>query len=251
MEGDVCVTRELAAWRGVPFTPAVACSAGATTCRILMDVYAPTAAGSWPLVVIAPGGFMPPDQILGYTEDLGMAIADRGAVVMTANWRQGSNFGGDTAQSLGDVACAVGVARATGPAYGADAARVVLVGHSNGVWPVTTLGLTPSPMALDSASCDATSGSLRPDAIVVMSGLFDADAVQLAASTSAAQHIPVVIAQGGADDPARVAAARSFQDVLTANGWDSTLVEVPAADHPGILYAPAVIDAVMAVATGH
>ena len=80
-----------------------------------------------------------------------------------------------------------------------------------------------------------------------MAGLYGPDVMQLAASASAAEHIPVVIAQGGADDPARVAAARSFQEVLTTNGWDSTLVEVPTAGHPGILYAEAAIDAVMAL----
>ena len=244
---NVCVTRELAVWRGVPFTPHVACNSAAMTCQILMDIYAPTGVGPWPLVVIAPGGFMPPDQIVGYTDDFGLAIADRGAVVMAANWRQSQQYGASPAQSVGDVACAVGFARATGPAYGADPARLVLVGHSNGAWPVSEVGLNPTPAPPDAASCNATSGSLRPDAIELMAGAYTAAANELVGSVPANEHIPVVIAQGGMDSADKVTAAGSFQALLAANGWVSKLVEVPTADHFGILSAPANLDAVMAL----
>jgi acetyl esterase/lipase len=248
MSDSVCVTREIGSWRGVPFTPPVACSSGGTkTCRILMDVYAPTATGTWPLVVVVPGGPMPPDQVFGYADDFAQAIADRGAVVMTANWRQDASFGAEPAESPADVACAIGVARATGLAYGADPDRVVLVGHSNGARPVALVGLTPVPSAPDAASCDATRGSLRPDAIVVIAGLYSRDIEELAESDSPDEHIPVVVAVGG-KDYGRASVARSFQDVLAAAGWDSDLVEVPTADHPGILYAPETIDSIMALA---
>ena len=211
-----------------------------------MDVYAPTGTGPWPLVVVVPGGPMPPDQVKGYADDFALSIADRGAVVMTANWRQDGTFGADAAESLADVVCAVGVARATGPAYGADPARLVLVGHSNGARPVALAGLTPSPTSPDTASCDATSGSLRPEAIVVIAGLYGADTSRLAVDDRPDEHIPVVVAQGGADY-GRVSAGRSFQEVLNTNGWDSELVEVAEADHPGILYATETIDAIMAL----
>jgi acetyl esterase/lipase len=208
-----------------------------------MDVYAPTATGPWPLVVVVPGGPTPIDQVRGYADDFALAIADRGAVVMTANWRQGT-------ESLADVACAVGVARATGPAYGADPARVILVGHSLGASPVAILGLTPVPAPPDAASCDPTSGSLRPDAIVVIAGLYGFYEKQLAADASQDEHIPVVVAQGGADEPGRVDSARAFHEVLTSTGWDSELVEVAEADHPGILYEPVLLDAIVKLATG-
>lgn len=247
---DCLRDREIASWRGVPFTPPVACSYDKSTCQILMNVYAPTDTGPWPLVVVVPGGGEPPDQTVDYTDDFALAIADRGAVVMTANWRQDSEHGGGLDKSRADVACAVGVARATAPAYGADPALLVLAGHSLSAQLVALMGLTPSPTLPDAGSCNATSGSTRPDAIVVMAGLFFPDSLQLAASDSVAEHIPVVIAQGGADDPTRVASSRAFQEALTANGWDSMLVEVPAATHPGILIEPATIDATMALATG-
>jgi acetyl esterase/lipase len=237
MAESACVTREIASWQGVPFTPPLTCD----TCRILMDVYAPTETGPWPLVVIVPGGPMPIDQVRGYTDDFALAIADRGAVVMTANLRQSN--------ALADVACAVGVARAKGAAYGADPARLVLVGHSLGASPVALLGLTPMPEPPDAAACDSTSGPLRPDAIVVIAGLYGFYPESLAADASPGEHIPMVVAQGGADEDSRVRSARSFQEALAGSGWDSELVEVPTADHPGILYEPAVIDAVLDLAT--
>jgi len=213
-----------------------------------MDIYAPTDTGPWPLVVIVPGGKEPPDQIIGYTDDFALAIAERGAVVMTANWRQTADFGGGPVQSIGDVACAVGVARATGPAYGATSDRLVLVGHSMSVWPVSLTGLNATPAAPDAASCNATSGSLRPDAIEVLAGVFTQEAMDLVSTVSAGDRIPVVIAQGGQDFAEPVAAAPAFDALLTANGWESKLIEVPTATHFSILYEPAAIDAVMALA---
>jgi hypothetical protein len=123
----------------------------------------------------------------------------------------------------------------------------VLVGHSSSVWPVSLAGLTVSPIAPRPDSCDATSAPLRPDAMAVMAGLYEPEALELAASDAPDTHIPVVIAQGGADDPARVAAARSFQTLLSANGWQSRLIEAPAATHFAILYDAATIDAIMAM----
>jgi hypothetical protein len=207
-----------------------------------MDVYAPTRAGPWPIVVVVPGGGVPPDQVMGYTDDFALALADRGAVVMTTNWRQTLAFGSDP---VADVICAIGVARATGPDYGADPSRLVLVGHSSSVLPVSLAGLRESPISPAADSCDRTSGPLRPDAMAVIAGLFVPEALDLAASDPPGAHIPVVIAQGGADDHARVAAARSFQALLTANGWQSTLVEAPAATHFYILYDAATLDAIM------
>jgi len=194
---------------------------------------------------------MPPNQIVGYADDFGLAIADRGAVVMTANWRQSDQFSASPAQSVGDVACAVGVARATGPVYGADASRLVLVGHSNGAWPVSEVGLNPSPARPEAASCNATSGSLRPEAIELMAGSYTQAANDLVASVPADEHIPVMIAQGGMDKADTVTAARSLQTLLAANSWVSKLVEVPTADHFGILSAPANLDAVMGLTAAY
>ena len=207
-----------------------------------MDVYAPTDPGPWPLVVVAPGGGMAADSTKSYIDDFALEIADRGAVVMTAEWRQ--SMGPDEAH--GDMACAVGVARQTGAAYGADASRVVLAGHSDGVWPVVAVGLPPTPPSPAAGACDTTSGSLRPDAMVTLAGLYTMSAdTKIVSAATPDQRIPVVVAQGGADDPDRVSESKAFHEMLVANGWDSTLVEVPSADHPGILYEKAVIDAVM------
>jgi acetyl esterase/lipase len=212
-----------------------------------MDIYAPTDTGPWPLVVVVPGANMAPDSIKTYIDDFALLVADRGSVVMTAEWRQS---GSDAQEGISDIACAVGVARRKGPLYGADPERVVLVGHSLGVRPMVGTGFTVSPATPDPTSCDPTSGSLRPEAVMVIAGLYDLEGVASLASTVASQErIPVVIAQGGADDASHVEAARALVEVLEDAGWGSTLLEVPSADHPGILYEPATLDAVMALAT--
>jgi hypothetical protein len=249
MADSVCVTRDIAAWRGVAFTPPVpslVCSAGGSSCPILMDIYAPTAPGPWPLVVVVPGGGMASDTTKSYIDDFALEVADRGAVVMTAEWRQYLGY----PKADPDVACAVGVARQTGAAYGADPTRVVLVGHSDGVWPVVGTGLAIPPLAPAPGSCDTTAGSLRPDAMMVIAGLFDLkqDGI-IAAGASPDDRIPVVVAQGGADEASRVTAAKAFQALLVQDGWGSTLVEVPTADHPGILYEKAAVDALMRLAS--
>jgi hypothetical protein len=53
------------------------------------------------------------------------------------------------------------------------------------------------------------------------------------------------VIQGGRDDLAPV--ARTFQQLLAANGYHSTLVEIPSADHPGVMFEAKTLDAVMAL----
>ena len=88
-------------------------------------------------------------------------------------WREAAWEGGGWPTSFQDVACAIGVARAIGPAYGGDPDRVTLGGHSTGGWPPAVLALTPTPFTPEPGSCDETAGSLRPDAVVMSDGNLD------------------------------------------------------------------------------
>ena len=89
---------------------------------------------------------------------------------MVAGWREGPDWGGGYPNSFRDVACAIGVARKIGPAYGASPDRVTLMGHSTGGWPAAVVGLTPTPFTPARGSCNATAGSLRPNFVVVEDG---------------------------------------------------------------------------------
>jgi pimeloyl-ACP methyl ester carboxylesterase len=271
--GDVCSTFELASWTGVPFTPEVACDDVGTTCQLTMDVLAPTKPGSRPIVLLVSGG---PNPLAnqGYVMDAGFPVAVHDTVVIHAVWRQDRDQGGGWPTSFQDIACAVGVARAIGPDYGGDPDRVVLVGHSLGGWASAVVALSPKQVTPSEGACNPTSGSLRPDALVTLAGAVDLDQRGLGlpaflrgffdgsraqrplrwaqsdplalATTSKHNQIPVTVVHGTGDTTVKPAVARAFAKVLRDKGVDTNLVEVPDADHLGVLVAPAATDAIVA-----
>ena len=199
------------------------------------------------------------------------------ALVMVGQWRQSSRWAGRSPDSFADVACAVGVARRTGPAFGANPDRVIVAGHSMATRPVAVIGLTDTAFTPAPGSCDATAGSLRPDAwadlagppdeiataasgdselAAFFGGTRDADPAAWAAAdpfalaahrAGAASDLDIVLVQGGADGGA--SDARAFQAALVANGHHSRLLEIPSADHFGTTVAKESIEAILAVAT--
>ena len=270
---------------GVAFTPMVACSYPGlgTKCRLAMDITAPTSGGPWPLIVLLWGGPSAPGERNPLTLDpFAKALAGQGAVVMVADWRQGSGWGGGYPTSFGDVACAIGVARKIGPAYGAAPDRVTLVGASTGGWPAAVLGLTPSAFAPAPKSCDPTAGSLRPDRVVSMAGEVNevsqpnqADSIAYvqeffggprrddpeawAASDpfvllrrypAGANAIPFLLVQGLSDTVVAPAVSRSFQAALVTAGYQSRLVEVPGITHLHTWENGNAVDAVASFVSG-
>jgi acetyl esterase/lipase len=201
-------------------------------------------------------------------------VAVHDAVVIHAVWRQDRDQGGGWPTSFQDIACAVGVARAIGPDFGGDPGRVVLVGHSLGGWASAVVALSPSEVTPASGTCNPTSGSLRPDALVTLAGAVDLDErgpgrqgflrgffdgsraqrpqrwagsdpfVLAAAATHS--EVPVTVVQGTGDTTVAPAGARAFATALRRHGIDTHLVEVPDADHSYVLVAPATTDAIVA-----
>jgi acetyl esterase/lipase len=270
--GDVCSTAELASWTGVPFTPEVACDDVGTTCQLTMDVLAPTAPGTRPIVLLVSGGPNPLTN-QGYVMDAGFPVAVHDAVVINPVWRQDADQGGGWPTSFQDIACAVGVARAIGPDYGGDPDLVVLVGHSLGGWASAVVALSPAEVTPAPGTCNPTSGSLRPDALVTLAGavdltergpgrqeflrgFFDGSRAQrpqrwaqsdpFALATKTQNQVPVTVVHGTGDTTVAPAVARDFAKALRATGVDTHLVEVPDADHLGVLVAPAATDAIVA-----
>jgi acetyl esterase/lipase len=268
--GPLCLLVDVATWRSIPFTPEVACSSTGATCRVVANIYGPTRPGDWPLFVLVSGAdaYETPDSAdSAYIDDFAKQLAGRGAVVVRANWRRGPGQGAGFPASFADIACAIGVSRNIGARYGAATSHVVLVGHSSGGWAAAIVGLTRTPFDPAAGSCNETSGSLRPDAWAGMAPAVDyasstfvggtkdqksdawaaVDPYALAAHTTPADRLPVTLIQGGADHPLDVS-TRRFQAALIAAGIDSTLVEEPAANHPGILNTVESVDALMELA---
>lgn len=248
--GLLCTTMDVATW-ATSFTPDVVCSSAGTTCRLLAKIYAPTHPGPWPLFVVV-GGCCGPDEVETYIDDLGKQLAGRGAVVMRADIRHDATQGGGYPASLADVACAIGVARNVGAKYGADATRVTLVGHSQGGWVTSLVALAPTEFLPVAGSCNETTGPLRPDA---WAGLAPAlqpttpigDVLALVDAAPAARHLPVALIQGGRDINIAPSGTRTLQAALVNAGFDSTLLELPEADHPGILAVLETIDELLAL----
>lgn len=271
-----CRRLDVGLWHAVPFTPPIRCGLSGETCRLHFEIYAPTSGGPWPLIVLEPGGNVAPGEPGDYLDQMATALAAKGAVVMVGQWRQSSQWAGRSPDSFADVACAIGVARRIGPMFGANSERVVLAGHSKATRPVAVIGLTPTAFTPAPGSCDATAGSLRPDAWADMAGPRDdiataasdnrelvaffggtrvanaaawaaGDPFALAAQRSvAATDLPIVLVHGGAD--AGGADARAFQAALLAGGHHSQLIEIPSADHFGTTIAKESIDAILALA---
>jgi acetyl esterase/lipase len=272
-----CRLHDVGLWHAVPFTPSIRCGLSGETCQLHFEIYAPTSGGPWPLIVLEPGGNVAPGEPGDYLDQMATALAGQGAVVMVGQWRQSSRWAGRSPDSFADVACAIGVARRTGPAFGANPDRVVLAGHSMSTRPVAVIGLTATAFTPAPGSCDATAGSLRPDAWADLAGPHDeiataasddseltaffggtraadpaawaaGDPFALAAHRAgAATDLPIVLVQGGADGGA--ADARAFQAALMASGHRSQLIEIPSADHFGTTIAKESIEAILALAT--
>ena len=219
----------------MPFTPDVPCDDVGTTCQLTMDVLAPTAAGTRPIVLFVAGGPNPLTN-QGYVMDAGFPVAVHDAVVMQPVWRQDRDQGGGWPTSFQDIACAVGVARAVGPDYGGDPGRVVLVGHSLGGWASAVVALSPkdmtpapAPATPPAAHCGRTRWSPSPAPSTstrrVRAGRGSCAASSTAAGPSgrsdgrsptrsrwqrSTSQVPVTVVHGTGDTTVNPAVARAF-----------------------------------------
>jgi acetyl esterase/lipase len=272
-----CRLLDVGLWHAVPFTPSIRCGLSGQACQLHFEIYAPTSGGPWPLIVLEPGGNIAPGDPGDYLDQMATAVAGQGAVVMVGQWRQSIQWAGRAPDSFADVACAIGVARRIGPTFRANPDRVVLAGHSLATRPVAVVGLTATAFMPAPGSCDATSGSLRPDAWADLAGPFDniaiapsddreltaffgatraADPATWAAGDpfALATHqavaptdLPILLLKGGADGDATD--TRVFQAALVSSGHHSRLIEIPSADHFGTTVARESIEAILALAT--
>jgi dienelactone hydrolase len=120
-----------------------------------LDIFAPTKAGPWPVVVMfhgAPGSDPVTDR--GYLGEHARRVAELGFVVFNASWGHAPGGGGDgptyegfmAVQSQG--ACAVEYARANAAKYGGDPATMIVFGHSGGAGTAAMVAFAgPAPTA--------------------------------------------------------------------------------------------------------
>lgn len=160
----------------------------------VLDVYSPQGAGDLPLVVLlSPHGFTKENPS---TVQLANSIAERGAVVVVANWSQQEDppetFEDPTAleemaragQSF--AGCAVSFAVSQAREFGADPSRLVLVGELYGA---NTAGVLALGAADPSPACLASTTDWRATGLVGLNGDWLATAPYFDAVASAAVEV--------------------------------------------------------------
>jgi acetyl esterase/lipase len=115
-------------------------SANPTLVPGTLDVYAPTRAGPWPVVVMlhgAPGSDPVTDR--SYLGMYSRLVAELGFVVFNASWGQVPGADGSEAPDAegllavqSQAACAVEFARAKASEFGGDPTTMIVFGHSGG-----------------------------------------------------------------------------------------------------------------------
>jgi len=239
-------------------TPLVDCGSG-IICRVMADVFWPTDAGPWPVIVILPGGPLPLGGRANYS-GFAQMLAGQGAVVYVADYRSSPEYGGGWPETFGDVACAVRYARATAATYGGDGRRITLVAHSFGGFPGGVVALSPTGFGSEQTTCQTPTGSGSPEAFVGVAGVYTFDAIQetfleefIGGSRDAvpdawdaadllklaqapdARDIPVRLVAGTGDLAAPVERASALAAALAAAGRDVRFIPIAGADHVTIM----------------
>jgi acetyl esterase/lipase len=225
------------------------------TSQLKLDVYKPDKPGRWPVVVALHGGGQSKELFNIFSK----RIAQLGAVVITPTYRSSEPQGEQITRKIitagwEDAACALRFARARGKDYGGDPARVVLVGYSGG-------GTAGSVMALAGddfeGDCLVSGFSAFPDAFVGVDGAYDLikccvpDELYAKGSPEDwALMVPYTyldrqpihteikfhLIVGGTAE--LVEMAKTFNERLTAAGYQATLTQFPALDHGEIVSLP-------------
>ncbi len=232
-----------------------------------MDAFALPAGNDLPIVVMIPGGPLPP----GNRETmwpLARYVAGRGAVVFTSDYRSSPAYGGGYPSTFADVACAVRFARQRGAELGGDPGRVTLVAHSFGGFPASVVALSAHDYATDEPACLASTGDGRPDAFAGVAGVYTLDRIgqdflatffggdrttlpdAWAAGDVTAilrddpQRVPVRLVAGTADLVAPQATMDELAALLRTARYDVATSTLEGASHDTILQKAATVDVI-------
>jgi acetyl esterase/lipase len=257
---------------GIDVTTPVPCG-GDAACLLKVDTFALPGGTGRPVVVMIPGGPLPPGNRT-YLWGLARIVAGRGAVVFTADYRSSPAYGGGYPSTFGDVACAIRFARQRAPELGGDPGRVTLVAHSFGGFPGVVLALSATDYAAKGEGCLATAGDGRPDAFVGIAGVYsldrigqdflagffggdrataptawDAGDVAALARLKGHRTPPVRLVAGTSDLVAPAATAEDLAAILVAAHYDVEVTVVDGATHDTILDKAATVEAVVSAFT--
>ncbi len=195
---------------------------------LLADVYAPAddpATCKIGIVWVHGGGFTQFDRTGDAEQEWGTALARRGFVAASIDYRLGSGspFALDSAtdqernavvgNAIADAQNAVDWLRGPGAEWGVDPARVAIGGTSAGAMTALGAALTATATVTDRpCAVISVSGDLRPEWVV-------------------AQPVPVLFIHGNADDVVPYSSATDGVAVLQSAGGTAELVTIDGAGH--------------------
>ena len=203
-----------------------------------LEVYAPTEPGPWPVVVVLHGAPGSKADLAALSE----AIAQQGAVVFNADWR---DVIPKFLEATEDMACAVRFARATAADHGGDPTRVTLLGWSAGGASGAVVALAGDDFEGD---CLVSGVSALPDAFVGVAGGYNYAIDGIAAflkeedpelweAINPYSHIGrnldlrVRSVHGDTDGTVPVEDALEFHQALKDAGYDETLTVLEGEGH--------------------
>jgi acetyl esterase/lipase len=229
----------------------------------LMDVYAPSTPGDWPVVVLLHGGG---GITKVYVRPLARAIAGQGAVVFVPTFACYEPPPAWITLGADDAACAVRYARANAAAYGGDASRVIVAGHSGGAAYAVLVALAGDDYHGD---CRATGVSGRADGVVGLDGAYDliryvsasnlesAPADDWLAISPFAQIERQPHRQGvtfrlfAGRETEIIQNGQAMRDALLSAGYDASLTQIPGVYHMGMSgVLPQTVPAILEMARG-
>ncbi len=215
-----------------------------------LDVYTPSDAGTWPVIVFLHGFYATKEDHIKESQ----AIAGQGAVVFTVDWPTwtadlAARENGKRFREMSEVlSCAIRFARATASDYGGDPSQVTLVGFSygaaTGAW-VALAGDDLDRLWEEFASirggpppqveCVVSGVSANVDAFVGIGGRYglaerlqerDPELWQMAspyAHLGQNLDLRVRLIHGERDSAVRSEHSVQFNDVLAEAGYDTSL----------------------------
>jgi acetyl esterase/lipase len=216
------------------------------------DVYLPARQRRVPLVVLVPGGSWTtadPAGLAGLAADL----AASGIAAAPTHIRAAED-GAVYPAPVEDVLCAVAAAAAGIRSRSFVPGPVAVLGHSSGAQLAAL-----SVLAIDDYSPSCDSPTVRPDALIGLSGPYDISqlpdvAVALLGSSPSDDpegwseanpleradlrpDVPILLLHGEADETVPVAFTSQFAEALKGAGHPTTVQIVPRADHQSIYQA--------------
>jgi acetyl esterase/lipase len=267
-----CSSLNVRLHQDIDYAGPVPCGVVRIQCLLRVDAFALEGGSKRPIVVMIPGGPLPP----GNRETLwplARYVAGRGAVVFTADYRSSPEYGGGYPMTFSDVACAIRFARSRGAELGGDPSRVTLVAHSFGGFPATVLTLGSRDYATDHTACVAVTGDGRPQAFAGVAGIYTldrigqdflatflggdrstapaawaaADAASLAKSGSG--RAPVRLIVGAEDFIAPMAAAEVLATILRDEDREVVVSLIPDGTHDSVLRNAVTVDVISQLAS--